>query len=120
MLRFAVPAGVICAGAVFLSFWAAHTGTSTLIEDRTSAVITLFLTTWWVLVLIARPLTWWRVGLVAAMAVLFAVALAIPFVRGFFALEPGDISNDLAAVGISLVAGICISVAVKVTGTLRT
>ncbi|GAA2285989.1 HAD-IC family P-type ATPase [Nonomuraea roseoviolacea subsp. roseoviolacea] len=123
VLRFAVPAGVLCAAAVLLSFWAAHSGTSTLNEDRTSAVITLFLTTWWVLVLIARPLTWLRVGLVAAMAALFALALAIPFVREFFALEPGDISNDLTAVGIAVVASAAITVAINLTlrlaGTLR-
>nr|WP_055507624.1 HAD-IC family P-type ATPase [Nonomuraea pusilla] len=119
VLRFAVPAGVLCAGAVLLSFWAVHTGTSTLVEDQTSAVITLFLTTWWVLVLIARPLTWWRAGLVGAMAVLFVIALSIPFVQDFFALQPDDAVNDLIAVGISLVAAAAISVAVKVAGTLR-
>ncbi|MEV0202867.1 HAD-IC family P-type ATPase [Nonomuraea sp. NPDC050691] len=123
VLRFAVPAGVLCAAAMLLSFWAAHSGTSTLNEDRTSAVITLFLTTWWVLILIARPLTWLRVGLVAAMAVLFAGALSIPFVREFFALEPGDISNDLTAVGIAVVASAAITLAISVTvrlaGTLR-
>ncbi|MEQ4717359.1 HAD-IC family P-type ATPase [Nonomuraea sp. B19D2] len=120
VLRFAVPAGVLCAAAVLLSFWAAHSGTSTLVEDQTSAVITLFLTTWWVLVLIARPLNWWRIALVGAMAAAFAIGLAIPFVRHFFALEPGDVSNDLTAVGISVVAAVMISVAVKVAGTLRT
>ncbi|MFG1707584.1 HAD-IC family P-type ATPase [Nonomuraea sp. M3C6] len=120
VLRFAVPAGVLCAAAVLLSFWAAHKGTSTLVEDQTSAVITLFLTTWWVLVLIARPLNWWRVALVGSMAVVFAIGLTLPFVRRFFALEPGDISNDLTAVGISIVAAAAISIAVKVAGTLRT
>ncbi|MEU5869767.1 HAD-IC family P-type ATPase [Nonomuraea sp. NPDC047529] len=120
VLRFAVPAGVLCAVAVLLSFWAAHSGTSTLTEDQTSAVITLFLTTWWVLVLITRPLNWWRIALLASMAGLFALALALPPVREFFALAPGDISNDLTAVGIALVAAAAISIAVKVAGTLRT
>ncbi|MFF4625577.1 HAD-IC family P-type ATPase [Nonomuraea jabiensis] len=120
VLRFAVPAGVLCAAAVLLSFWAAHSGTSTLVEDQTSAVIALFLTTWWVLVLIARPLNWWRIALVASMAAAFAIGLTIPFVRHLFALEPGDLGNDLTAVGISIVAAVMISVAVKVAGTLRT
>ncbi|MBB6545545.1 HAD-IC family P-type ATPase [Nonomuraea rubra] len=119
VLRFAVPAGVLCAAAVLVSFWAAHSGTSTLLEDQTAAVITLFLTTWWVLVLIARPLNWWRVVLVGAMPVLFAAGMAVPFVREFFALEPGDLSNDLTAVGISIMAALMISVAVKLAGTLR-
>ncbi|WP_433445536.1 HAD-IC family P-type ATPase [Nonomuraea sp. CA-141351] len=120
VLRFAVPAGVLCAAAVLLSFWAAHSGTSTLVEDQSAAVITLFLTTWWVLVLIARPLNWWRIALVGAMAAAFAIGLTMPFVRQFFALEPGDVSNGLTAVGISVVAAVMISVAVKVAGTLRT
>ncbi|WP_326634507.1 HAD-IC family P-type ATPase [Nonomuraea fuscirosea] len=119
VLRFAVPAGVLCALAVLLSFWAAHNGASSLLEDQTAAVITLFLTTWWVLVLIARPLNWWRAAMVAAMAVLFCVGLSLPFIREFFALEPGDPSNDLIAVGISVVAAFLISVSVKLAGTLR-
>jgi cation-transporting ATPase E len=53
------------------------------------------------------------------MAVLFAVGMALPFVREFFALEPGDLSNDLTAVGISILAALVISVAVKLAGTLR-
>ncbi|GAA1664720.1 HAD-IC family P-type ATPase [Nonomuraea maheshkhaliensis] len=119
VLRFAVPAGVLCALAVLLSFRAAHNGASSLLEDQTAAVITLFLTTWWVLVLIARPLNWWRGAMVAAMAALFCVGLSLPFIREFFALEPGDLTNDLIAVGISVVAAFLISVSVKVAGTLR-
>ncbi|MFD1542828.1 HAD-IC family P-type ATPase [Nonomuraea guangzhouensis] len=119
VMRFAVPAGLLCAAAVFLAFWAAHTGTSTLTEDRTSGVIALFLTTWWVLILITKPLTLGRMAMIVAMAGLFGLSLAIPFVRDFFALEPGDLSNDLTAVGISVVASAAISVAVKLAGTLR-
>ncbi|MFB4285264.1 HAD-IC family P-type ATPase [Nonomuraea sp. MTCD27] len=120
VLRFAVPAGVLCAAAVLLSFWAAHKSAATLLENQTAAVITLFLTTWWVLVLIARPLTWWRAALVGSMAVLFAIGLTLPFIREFFALEPGNLGNDLTAVGISILAALMTSVAVKVAGTLRT
>ncbi|MEV0623586.1 HAD-IC family P-type ATPase [Nonomuraea sp. NPDC050404] len=120
VLRFAVPAGVLCALAVLVSYWAAHTGTSTLLEHQTAAVITLFLVTWWVLVLIARPLTWWRAALVGSMAVLFGIGLTLPFVREFFALEPGSVTGGLIAVGISILAAILISIAVKVAGTLRT
>ncbi|MEU6721450.1 HAD-IC family P-type ATPase [Nonomuraea sp. NPDC046802] len=119
VLRFAVPAGVVCAAAVLLSFWIAHQDATSLVESQTAAVITLFLTTWWVLVLIARPLSWWRVALVGSMAALFAIGLTLPFIRTLFALEPGDVAGDLTAVGISIVAAIVISAAVKVAGTLR-
>jgi cation-transporting P-type ATPase E len=120
VLRFAVPAGVLCAAAVLTAFWAAHSDTSTLVEDQTAATIALFLTTWWVLVLIARPLNWWRVILVGSMAVVFAVGLTLPFIRAFFALRPDDVGSGLTAVGISFVAAILISGAVKLAGTLRT
>ncbi|QFY14980.1 HAD-IC family P-type ATPase [Nonomuraea phyllanthi] len=120
VLRFAVPAGVLCAAAVLLSFWLARGGSSTFAENQTSAVITLFLTTWWVLVLIARPLNWWRLALLGSMAAAFAVGLTIPFVRDFFALRPNDLTDNLTAVGISVVAAAAISAAVKLAGTLRT
>ncbi|MFI7455706.1 HAD-IC family P-type ATPase [Nonomuraea sp. NPDC049714] len=117
VLRLAVPAGVICAVAVLLAYAAARSGS--LEQDRTSAVLALFLTTWWVLVLVARPLNRWRIILVAAMAALFGLALALPFVRDLFALRPGDLADDLTAVGISVVAAAAISIAVRLAGTLR-
>ncbi|GAA4094095.1 HAD-IC family P-type ATPase [Nonomuraea soli] len=119
VLRFAIPAGLVCGVATMISFMAASPGSS-LTESSTAAVITLFLVSWWVLVLIARPLTMWRIGLIAAMAALFVAALAIPFVREFFALEPGDVGNDLIAVTIAAVAAVIVTVAVKLTATLRT
>jgi cation-transporting P-type ATPase E len=117
VLRLAVPAGVICAIAVMAAYWAAATGD--LEQDRTSAVLALFLTTWWVLVLVARPLNGWRIVLVAAMAGLFALALAIPAVRDLFMLEPGGVRADLTAVGVSVAAAAAISAAVRLTGTLK-
>jgi cation-transporting ATPase E len=117
VLRLAVPAGVICAVAVLLAYAAARSGS--LEQDRTSAVLALFLTTWWVLVLVARPLNRWRIILVAAMAALFGLALALPFVRDLFALRPGDLADELTAVGISVVAAAAISIAVRLAGTLR-
>ncbi|MFG1948936.1 HAD-IC family P-type ATPase [Nonomuraea sp. NPDC048826] len=118
VLRFAVPAGVISAFAVLLAFGLSDGGT--LEESRTAAVLVLFLTTWWVLVLVARPLNRWRVTLVATMAGLFALALATPYVRHLFELNLGDPRDGLIPVGIALVAAAGISIGVKVAGTLRT
>lgn len=114
VLRLAIPAGVICAVAVYLSYWAAQAGSSTLEENRTSAVITLFITTWWVLVLIAGPYVWWRVALVTSMAVLFALALATPFTRDFFALALGDLSNDLVAAGFGAAGAVALTIVFKI------
>ncbi|WP_433211630.1 HAD-IC family P-type ATPase [Microtetraspora malaysiensis] len=118
VLRFAIPAGVACAAAVLASFWAAHIPDSSLEQDRTSAVITLFLVTWWVLVMVVRPGTAWRLGLVAAMAGLFVVALAVPYVRDFFAFDFDGLYDILLAVGIAAVGAVVISLAVKLTPPL--
>jgi cation-transporting ATPase E len=118
VLRLAVPAGVISAFAVLAAFRAADGGS--LEESRTAAVLALFLTTWWVLVLVARPLNRWRTALVAAMAALFALAVATPYVREVFELHPGGLTDVLVAAGIAIAACAGIGAAVKVTGTLRT
>lgn len=109
VLRLAVPAGIVCATAVYLSYWIAQSGSSTLGESRTSAVITLFVAAWWVLVLVARPYVWWRVALVASMAGLFALALAVPFAREFFALTLGGPAAGLTAAGLGVAAGVVLT-----------
>ncbi|MFF0579943.1 HAD-IC family P-type ATPase [Streptosporangium saharense] len=114
VLRLAIPWGVVCALAVHLTYRLAEARSATPEECRTAAVITLFLVTWWVLVLIARPYLLWRVTLVAAMAVLFALALAVPFTREFFALTLGDPTDDLVAVGISAVAALALTIVFRV------
>ncbi|WP_433368513.1 HAD-IC family P-type ATPase [Streptosporangium sp. CA-115845] len=105
VLRLAVPAGIICATAVYLSYWIAQSGAATLAESRTSAVITLFVAAWWVLALVARPYVWWRIALVASMAGLFALTLAIPFTREFFALTLRDPAAGGVAAGLGIAAG---------------
>ncbi|MEV7007411.1 HAD-IC family P-type ATPase [Streptosporangium sp. NPDC051022] len=114
VLRLAIPAGVICAAAVYVSYLLAGLDDSTLAENRTAAVITLFVTTWWVLVLIARPYLWWRVALVAAMAVLFVQAVAFPPSREFFALAPGDPVDDLVAIAVGAVAAVVLTIVFKI------
>ena len=113
VMRFAAPAGAACAAATFASYLAARLNPdSTLAGDRTTATIALFTSALGVLVLVARPYTWWRAALVAAMAALFAGTLAVPWTRGFFALSAGSIGNVVTAVIaaaaaiIALVAGL--------------
>ncbi|GII94761.1 HAD-IC family P-type ATPase [Sinosporangium siamense] len=121
VLRLAVPAGVACAIATFASFALAQSSSSDLTFARTAGVITLFVATWWVLVLVARPyiadgrMTWWRVILVASMVGLFALAMALPPTRALFALQPGNAINDLTAVGFGVLAAAVLTLAVTFT-----
>src|SRR6185312_16236800 len=47
--------------------------------------------------LVARPYTWWRVALVAAMAAGMVLALTIPVSRAFFDLRDPGLASDLIA-----------------------
>ena len=88
VLRFSIPAGVVAWICSFGSYLVARIDTATTLEqDRTTATIALFIVGLGTLVAVARPLVAWKVVLVAAMAVGFVLALAVPFIRDFFALE---------------------------------
>jgi cation-transporting ATPase E len=69
VLRFAIPAGIVCGAATFAGYYlATENGGAAFAQASSTATITLFFLAMWALVLIARPYTWWRIGLVAAMA----------------------------------------------------
>jgi cation-transporting ATPase E len=119
VLRFAIPAGIACAAATFSAYLIARlTPGGTLVTDRTTAVITLSATALWVLALVARPYTWWRVALVAAMAAGMALALTIPVSRTFFDLRDPGLANDLIALAIAACAGIVLTVFLALTHRL--
>ncbi len=116
VLRFAIPAGTACAVATFASYLLARLEpAASLVASRSAATIALFTTATCVLALVARPYTWWRLGLVAAVAGAFVAVLAIAWARHFFLLDPGDVRGDavaLAMAGIaaaSLTAGLAVA-----------
>jgi cation-transporting ATPase E len=105
VLRFAIPAGVVAAAATFAAYALARQepGTSTA-EARTTATIVLFAVAMQVLLLLARPMTGRRRVLVALMIGAFALALAVPPARHFFALDLPDQVVAAAAVGVAAIA----------------
>jgi cation-transporting P-type ATPase E len=119
VLRFAIPAGIACAAATFSAYLIARlTPGGTLVTDRTTAVITLSATALWVLALVARPYTWWRVALVAAMAAAMVLALTIPVSRTFFDLRDPGPASDLIALAIAACAGVVLTVFLALTHRL--
>ena len=119
VLRFAIPAGVACAVAAFSAYLIARlTPGGTLVSDRTTAVITLSATALWVLALVARPYTWWRIALVAAMAAGMALALTVPASRTFFDLRDLNLATDLIALAIAACAGTVLTVFLALTHRL--
>jgi cation-transporting P-type ATPase E len=102
VLRFTIPAGSLAAIATFLGYvLAKQEPRVTLAEARTAATMVLVYIGFLVLTIIAAPLTTWRLALVWAMPALFAVVMAIPAAREFFALYPPPLIVWLASFGIA-------------------
>jgi cation-transporting ATPase E len=72
----------------------------------------------WVLALVARPYTWWRITLVAAMAAGMVLALTIPASRTFFELRQHELASDLIGLGIAACAGVLLTVFLALTHRL--
>ena len=64
----------------------ARPGLQLLVDQAwTAGTIVAMIVGLFVLVLVAQPLVAWKIGLIAAMGVLFVLAMAIPWLRRFFA-----------------------------------
>ncbi|MDT0485024.1 cation-translocating P-type ATPase [Streptomyces doebereineriae] len=113
VMRYSVPGGVVAAIATFVTYLIArhhYTGTGALDAETSAATLTLFLISMWVLAIIARPYTWWRLALVAAMGLGFVLVLMVPWLQDFFALKLVGVTMPWIAVGISVVAAATLEV----------
>jgi len=109
VLRFAVPAGLIVATATFSAYALARARGLPLAEQRTAATLVALILSLCVLALLAIPLTWRRIALLAAALAAFALLFPVPAVRTFYALElpRGAIGSTLliAALGAAALGG---------------
>ncbi|MEU9487342.1 cation-translocating P-type ATPase [Streptomyces decoyicus] len=113
VMRYAVPSGLITGLAAFTTYLLArsyYTGHDALPAETSAATLTLFLAAMWVLAIIARPYTWWRIGLVLAMALAFLAVLATPWLQTFFDLRLVGTTLPWAAVAIAVVAAVLLEV----------
>ncbi|MGK5697675.1 HAD-IC family P-type ATPase [Streptomyces sp. URMC 128] len=107
VMRYAIPGGAVAALATFAMYLIArehYTGAGALDAETSAATLTLFLISIWVLAIIARPYTWWRIALVAAMGGAFLLVLVVPWLQHFFALKLVGVTMPWLAVGIAVVA----------------
>ncbi len=79
-------------------------------QQSTAAVLTLFLIATWVLVVVARPFEWWKVGLIAAMVAAFAFSILVPFAQSFWLLDPGHGPTLLVAFVVAAVGAVLVEV----------
>ncbi|MDQ0991527.1 HAD-IC family P-type ATPase [Streptomyces sp. V3I7] len=111
VMRYAVPGGVLAGAATFATYLLArhyYTGPGALAAETSAATLTLFLISMWVLAIIARPYTWWRVALVAAMGVAFVFVLTVPALQDFFALKLVGVTMPWTAVAVATVAAVAL------------
>lgn len=111
VMRYAIPGGVIAAVATFVSYLIArhhYTGQGALEAESSAATLTLFLTSMWVLAIIARPYTWWRVALVGAMGGAFLIVLVVPWLQDFFQLKLVGATVPWIAVAVAVAAAVLI------------
>ncbi|MFE4371509.1 cation-translocating P-type ATPase [Streptomyces sp. NPDC056835] len=107
VMRYAIPSGIIAAIATFVTYLLArshYSGPDALNAETSAATLTLFLVSMWVLAIVARPYTWWRICLVVSMGAAFLVVLAVPWLQHFFALKLVGTTMPWTAVGIAVVA----------------
>ena len=111
VMRYSIPGGVVAAVATFVTYLMArhyYTGPGQLDAETSAATLTLFLISMWVLAIIARPYTWWRIALVASMGVAFLFVLIVPSLQHFFALKLVGETMPWVAVGIAAVAAVAL------------
>ncbi|MFE9450595.1 HAD-IC family P-type ATPase [Streptomyces sp. NPDC006739] len=109
VMRYSVPGGVVAGVATFVTYLVArhyYVGAGSLDAETSAATLTLFLVSMWVLAIVARPYTWWRLVLVASMGVAFVLVLAVPSLQGFFALRLVGVAMPWTAVGVAVVAAV--------------
>ncbi|WP_432123577.1 cation-translocating P-type ATPase [Streptomyces sp. C10-9-1] len=109
VMRYAIPSGLIAATATFSTYLLArshYSGTAALDAETSAATLCLFLVSLWVLAIIARPYTWWRIALVATMGGGFLLVLVVPWLQHFFALKLVGTVMPWAAVGIAAASGL--------------
>ncbi|MFF7532679.1 HAD-IC family P-type ATPase [Streptomyces bobili] len=107
VMRYSIPGGVLAAVATFTTYLIArhhYSGEGALEAETSAATLTLFLISMWVLAIIARPYTWWRVLLVVSMGSAFVVVLVVPWLQDFFALKLIGMTMPWIAVGVAAVA----------------
>ena len=110
VLRFTIPAGIICAATILAAYLLMRADGLPLLQQRTAATITGLVLSLLVLMLLAAPFTWWKALLVAACLTGFALVFVVQPVRVFYALQLPP-QGQLAATLLVALAGLAALIA---------
>lgn len=103
----ALPSGLVVGTATFVSYLVAYQGRAASPVEQTqastAALITLLVSSLWVLSVVARPYEWWRVTLVAVSGLAYVLIFCLPLTQRLFMLDPSNLKVTAIALGIGLV-----------------
>lgn len=119
VMRYAIPGGVVAGVATFCTYLLArhhYEGAGAREAETSAATLALFLIAMWVLAIIARPYTWWRLGLISVMGLGFLLVLTVPWLQDFFQLKLVGTTMPWAAVAVAAVASLIIEVIFRWVG----
>lgn len=119
VMRYAIPGGVVAGVATFCTYLLArhhYAGAGAREAETSAATLALFLIAMWVLAIIARPYTWWRLGLIGTMGLGFLLVLTVPWLQDFFQLKLVGTTMPWAAVAIAALASLIIEVIFRWVG----
>ena len=106
VMRFAVPAGVVAAGAAYGVYSATRAIHTDLSVARSATTITMVLVGMWVLVELISPLTPKRAALIGMLVGAFALILALPLGRTFFDLVIPPLTVIVVIAAVSVIAAV--------------
>jgi len=115
VLRLAVPVGVVVAASAYVGYKLirALDSSAGVSGGRTVATLVVLICALWTLVVMARPLAGWKIGLVAAMVVIVAVIVVVPaFATDVFLLHPTP-KRVLVAVIVGVAGAALVEVAAR-------
>ncbi|MEV0947828.1 cation-translocating P-type ATPase [Rhodococcus sp. NPDC049939] len=123
VMRLAIPSGVIIGVTTFVSYLLAYAGPQQTdlqkVQAGTSALITLIMIALWVLAVVARPYTWWKLVLIFGSAAAYLILFALPATRQFFELDPTNVGATTSAVVCGLVGVVLVEIGWWVTGRVH-
>lgn len=118
----ALPSGLVVGTATFVSYLVAYQGRAASAVEQTqastAALITLLVSSLWVLSVVARPYEWWRVALVAVSGLAYVLIFCLPLAQRLFMLDPSNLKVTGIALGIGLLGAALIEVLWWVQGVV--
>ena len=117
-LTFAIPAGVVAGVASYVAFEIAIVAGSGIDASRTVATVVLLCIGLWIVQTVARPIGWWRLGLLAAMVAGAVLAFTLRVGRFVYGLAPLDSREWFEALAITALAVLVLTIALRISARL--